>query len=95
MDSILDETPYPFHKREAQQLFLTLTRIYPTSQAALLLAQRADIDISFINGQQAPAYVWKEILEASATAGLARGLVQQAYDLLHAKSSLRPFLGAC
>jgi V8-like Glu-specific endopeptidase len=91
MCSIFSALPYPFHERVAQQLHTTLTHVYPTAQAALLVAQRAGIDTSYINGAQASAYLWKELLDAAAQSGLTRDLVMQARDLLNPKNPRRRF----
>ncbi len=62
MASILDESPFPFHRSEAQQLHTTLTQIHPTPQAAVLLAQQAGLDAGMIDSAQAPYLVWYAIL---------------------------------
>lgn len=57
----------------------------------MLAAQRTGIDVSVIYVQQAPAFVWKEILDAAANDGLMRNLVQDVRDRLNPSSPLRPF----
>ena len=41
MPSILDETKYPMHLSEAQELHTVLTQITPTAAMALLAADKA------------------------------------------------------
>ena len=92
MPSILDAFQYPFHEPVAQQLHAVLTQLYPTPQGALLVSQRAGIDTSFINFQQAPAFLWAAVLEMAAQSGLTRELVRQVHDLVNPNSPRRPFL---
>lgn len=84
--------PYPWHEPAAQQLHVTLYQLYPNVSAATNVAQRSGINIYAINIQQAPAYVWMEILNAAGTAGLTRTLVGIVHDLLSPNSPCRPFL---
>ena len=91
MASFLKTQPYPWHEPDAQQLHITLSQLHPTSQTAMLAAQRTGIDVSVIYVQQAPAFVWKEILDAAANDGLMRNLVQDVRDRLNPSSPLRPF----
>lgn len=92
MPSLLDAFPYPWFEPAAQELHTTLSRLNPTSQAAFLIAAKAGIDTTMINGQQAPLFVWKDILDSAATAGLTRSLVQGLHDQLPSTSPARPFL---
>jgi hypothetical protein len=92
MSSILQAFPYPFFQAEAQQLHETLTQLHPSGQAALLIAQQSGIDTSTIFGQQAPFFVWKEILEQAAATGQTAALVQVVRDRLHPNSPVRPFI---
>jgi hypothetical protein len=90
--SILEAFPYPWSRAEAQQLHRALSQLYPSSQAAMLAAQRSGIRTSGIFWQQAPLLVWKEILDEAAAAGLTRALVQDSHDELQPSSPLRPFI---
>src|ERR1700730_2227159 len=92
MTSILDPLPYPWVDPAAQELHVALTQLYPTPAGASLVAQRAGVDVSFLNTQQPPVYVWHDILELAAQGGLARDLVGAVRDLLGEKSPRRPFL---
>ena len=92
MSSILDAFPYPWHISEAQQLHTTLSQLHPTVQAALNIAARNQIDTLMIDAQQPVFFVWRQILDAAAIAGLTRQLVQDVLDLLNANSPRRPFL---
>jgi len=91
VSSILDQLPYPWVDPVAQQLHLTLTRLYPTPQRATSVAERAGVDVSFLDAQQAPVFVWHDILDLAAQSGLTRKLVATARDLLNEQSPLRPF----
>jgi V8-like Glu-specific endopeptidase len=86
--------PYPWHERQAQQLHVTLTQLYPTGQAALMVAQKTGIDTGLIYAQQAPIFVWREVLDQAAVSGLTRDLVVVVCDLLPPKSPSRPFIEA-
>lgn len=92
MPSILDALPYPFFEREAQELHLTLTQLHPTPQAAVSVAERAGVDVLYINRDQPPVYLWHDILQLAAQGGLTRDLVSTVRDLLNEKSPRRPFL---
>ena len=90
--SILAAFPYPWSRAEARQLHEVLRQLYPSSQAAMLAAERSGINTSRIFWQQAPRLVWKEILDEAAAAGLTRALVQDVHDDLRPSSPLRPFI---
>ncbi len=92
MPSILDAFPYPWHDRDAQHLHVRLTQVHPSAQAALLVAEKAGIDTGLVNASQAPAYLWKDLLDEAAKSGETRYLVQQVHDLLKPGSPMRPFL---
>lgn len=94
MPSILDDFPFPFSDPRAQELQLTLTQLYPSVPQAITVAQRAGIDITFINAQQAPALFWHDVLHQSAGAGLTRPLVEEVRTLLNDRAPSRPFLDA-
>ena len=78
MASILDAFPYPFDKAVGRELHLSLCELYPASQPALFAAQKTGLSIYTLNGNQPPYFVWKDILEAAATAQLTRILVETA-----------------
>ena len=90
--SILDQTPFPFSKPEAQELHVTLTRLYPTSKTALMVAERAGVDPMFIDGQQPPVLVWHDILDNAAGGGLVGDLLTTVRDLQPEKSPARPLI---
>jgi hypothetical protein len=92
MPSILDAMPYPWPEREAQELHLALTQLHPAPAGAVSVAERAGIDRSYINAEQAPIYLWHDILQLAAQGGLTRDLVGTVRDLLNEKSPRRPFL---
>lgn len=92
MASILDQFPFPWHTQEAQQLRTSLGQLFPSGQAALLVVQRTTINTGLINFQQAPVYVWHEVLAEAARAGQVRELVEQVATVLPQTSLSRPFL---
>jgi hypothetical protein len=94
MPSVLNAFPYPWHVAEAQQLHVVLSQIYPAPQGALLIAQKAGVDTGFIFAQQAPVYLWKDILDQAAVSGLIRDLVQTVYDTVGERNPNRLFLDA-
>ncbi len=83
---------YPWHLPVAQELHDTLITLYPSGQAALLLAKRAEVDTTWIFDQQAIAPLWKDILEAAAPAHRLRPLVRDAHDRLLEDNPARAFL---
>ncbi|HET9287132.1 MAG TPA: trypsin-like peptidase domain-containing protein [Gaiella sp.] len=92
MTSILDALPYPFAEREAQDLQLVLTRLYPSAMQAIPVAERAGLDSTYLNAQQPPVYLWRDILLQAAQNGMTRGLVTTVRDLLNATHPSRAFL---
>jgi V8-like Glu-specific endopeptidase len=90
--SFLDQVPYPFDDPEAQELHVTLTRLYPNVRTGLMVAQKAGIDPGWIDGQQAAVLVWHDVLEYAAGAGLLRDLVATVRDVQGAKSPAHQFL---
>ncbi|MDX8148793.1 trypsin-like peptidase domain-containing protein [Lentzea sp. BCCO 10_0061] len=92
MVSVLDAFPYPFHDPAGQQLHRTLMSLYPAVKSAVLMAERAGLDTGFLDEQQAVAFVWKNILQMTATQGLTRPLVTDVLGTLSPTSPARPFL---
>jgi V8-like Glu-specific endopeptidase len=89
--SILEQLPYPWADPLAQQLHLTLTTLHPTPQRAVMVAERAGIAVMFLDAQQAPIFVWHDILDLAAQGGLTRQLAVTVRDLLNAESPQRGF----
>jgi V8-like Glu-specific endopeptidase len=92
MASILDQFPYPWHERNAQQLHVVLSQLYPTRREALLVAEKTQMNTGGIYSEQAPAFIWKDILDQSAAEGLTRPLVEMVCSLVSPKSPSLPFL---
>lgn len=92
MTSILDEFPYPWANREAQELHLTLVCLHPTAQGALKVAERAGIPSTAVNGQQPPLDVWHDVLSLAGRTGMTRDLVTTIHDLLNERNPVRPLL---
>jgi hypothetical protein len=80
MAAIVDEFPFPWHRREAQELHATLCQIYPTGRGAMFVAERAGLDPSKLYGDQAAYLLWKEILDAGAGAQRNRTVVTVARE---------------
>lgn len=93
MTSLLDEFTFPWHKRIAQELHLTLTQLHPTMQRALAIASEAGLDVTTF-AEQSPKLMWHAILSEAAVQGQLRALVQRAHDLLSPSSPKRPFLAS-
>jgi V8-like Glu-specific endopeptidase len=92
MASILDALPYPFAEREAQELHVTLTKLYPSAAAAISVAERAGLDSTYVNPQQPAVYLWHDILLLAAQGGQTRDLVTTVRDLLNDGNPRRPLL---
>jgi hypothetical protein len=92
MPNLLDELPYPWHKKEAQQLHITLCQISPAVNNTVLAAEKSNIDTSQIFTNQAVYMVWVEILNFAAAHGQLRILIKDMYDRLPPTSPARPFL---
>jgi S1-C subfamily serine protease len=56
------------------------------------VAQRSGVDTSMIFADQAPALLWKDVLDAAARDGLTRTLVTDVVGALKPTSPARPFL---
>jgi S1-C subfamily serine protease len=80
MANPLDTFPYPWHESDARELHTTLVQIYPSSKGALWVAAAVGLDTGMLFGDQAAFFLWKEVLEASATAGKTRPLVELVVD---------------
>ena len=92
MSAILDTIPYPWPDLAAQELHRTLLTLHPTVPAAIGVAQKAGLDVTYINGNQAPVFVWNEILDQAAPAGLTRKLVATVRARLNAENPHIEFL---
>ncbi len=93
MPNPLDTFPYPWYEPDARELHTTLGQIYPTSKGALWVAASVGLDTGMLFPDQAVFFVWKEILEASATASKTRPLAQFVLDK-NPTNPRRPFLVA-
>ena len=89
---MLDDLRYPWTEEWARQLHTTLTHLYSSRQRLTAVAQRAGIDLTEINVEQAVSYIWMEILNAAAPAGLLEAVVRSARDLQPETSPRRAFL---
>lgn len=93
MAAVVDRLSYPFSEPIAQELHLALCRLYPTSKAAMYMAGNVGLNTFTINPEQAPLFVWMDVLNAGAVAGRNRALVTLARDQ-QASSPLAPLLDA-
>jgi S1-C subfamily serine protease len=91
---MLDGLRYPWTEEWAQQLHTTLTHLYSSRQRLTAVAQRAGIDLTEINLEQGVSYIWMEILNTAAPAGLLEAVVRTARDLQADTSSRRAFLNS-
>jgi V8-like Glu-specific endopeptidase len=80
MPSIADAFPFPWNDPAAQELHQVLSQIYPTPSAAMFVAAKAGFNTGLIDWQQPSFFVWKQLLDAGATAGLNRALLEQVRD---------------
>lgn len=78
-----DPPPYPFGDPVAQALLTALTQVHGTVAKALFAAQRAGLDTLELHAEQAPRYLWRDIVTLAASRGQLRRLVQTARDPLH------------
>ena len=92
MPSVVDSFPYPWVEPAAQELHLALTRLHPSPQAAVAVAERAGLDTLAINPQQSPVAVWHDVLDHAGRHGMTRDLVKTVHDLLNDRNPVRPFL---
>ena len=92
MTSILDALPYPFAEQRAQELHLVLTRLYPSVMQAVPVAERAGLDVTYLDTQQPPVYLWHDILVQAAQGSQTRALVSTVRGLLTATNPNRAFL---
>lgn len=92
MPNILDEFPYPWSKKVAQQLHITLCQISPSVKNTVLSAEKVGIDTYQIFTEQAVYMVWVEIIELASAQGLLRALVIDMHNRLAPTSPARPFL---
>jgi hypothetical protein len=93
VSALVDAFPYPWHLAEARELHVVLCRLYPTAKGALFVAQQAGIDFAFLNPDQPPYMVWKDVLDAGATARKNRPVVELAKSL-HTTNTNAGFLEA-
>ena len=91
MSSNLFGLPFPWADPAAQQLHIVLSRLHPTPAGAVMVAQRAGLDASYVNAMQPPVFVWHDILDLAAQGGLTRALITTARDLLNPENPQRPF----
>lgn len=93
MASFLDMSPYPWHLDAARELHVTLTRLFPTVNAISFLVPQTGLPLAMLNVNNAPFYLWREVLDQLAPLGLVRTLVERAYDQ-HKKSPSGAYLEA-
>lgn len=76
--SILDEVPYPWQRKQGQDLWNTLIDAYQEPDRVVILARQAGASMRGIHLQQAIDKVWYELIDASAKATTLVGLVTRA-----------------
>jgi V8-like Glu-specific endopeptidase len=91
VSATIDTSPYPWVRRDAQDLHLVLCEMYPTPKGAAFMAQKAGLNVAMLNVEQSAFLLWKEILETSAGAQKTRKLVELASEQ-NPDSPRKPFL---
>jgi S1-C subfamily serine protease len=86
-------TDFKWSDREAQELHLVLTNMYPNERAATFVAEKVGIESIYLTLGVPVVYLWREIIEKAFGAQRLRELVSLARDQ-HAASAKRPFLDA-
>ena len=92
MSALLDTAPFPWAEPLASMLHQTLGQLHPTAKAAGLLAAQAGLDVTLVNLDQPPFYVWSDLLTLAAQQGRTRDLVEKVHDRLLSTSPRRGFL---
>ena len=91
MSQILDEISFPFSDPVAQELHMTLTRLNPTPEEAVRVAENAGLQRFKLDLGGAVIDQWHEILRKAAQEGLTRALVTTARDELRDAHPRRQF----
>lgn len=91
--SILDTVPFPWSHAEAKEFQEKLMELYPSRNDATHVSELVGLSVSSLNVNQAPAQIWKDILDQCARAGLTRSLALLVHDSLGAQHPVRPFTG--
>lgn len=92
MASILDEFPFPWYRRDAQQLHQLMSRAFSATQAVTQLVLQSGLNPAAINFNQPVMYIWREVFDEAVNQGALRTLVQHAHDSLNASSPVRQTL---
>ncbi|MEU7532080.1 serine protease [Saccharothrix sp. NPDC042600] len=66
--------------------------MFTKSQAVRLVARQAGLDLTEIDSEQAPTFLWMDVLTEAAAQGRTRALVTAASDALAETSPAKPFL---
>ncbi|ACU60940.1 trypsin-like serine peptidase [Chitinophaga pinensis] len=91
MAGILDEQPYPWHKKTAQQLHLKLCQFSASVPGILLVAAQSQIEAYNLHTEETPYLLWADILEYAAIHGHLRELITNIANRLSATSPIRSF----
>lgn len=94
MTPILDSLPFPWKLPEAQHLHVILTELHPARQAAVLVAEKANVRIYEVNTDQAPTFLWKDLLDQGARDGVNRRIVEIVMERLNPANPNYRFLQA-
>jgi hypothetical protein len=89
--SILDASRFPFANRDAQKLHRLLAERYRNEDDAFGFVETLGLKTLNIPSGKAPAALWRLFLEAAATAGLTRTIVE-ATNAAYPKNPDAPFL---
>ncbi len=91
MPNILDQWPYPWTDKVAQQLHIMLCQVSPGSKNTILVAEKNGIDTTQIILDQAAYMLWVDIINQAALNGLLRNIVKDIFSRLNVNSPARPF----
>lgn len=92
MSDLLDKSPFPWTHPLATTLHTTLTDLYPSGKGAGFVAAQAGLDTNQVNLDQAPTFVWMDLLALGGKQGQTRDLVQTVHDRLLPTAPKRAFL---
>jgi len=88
---LFDDLSFPFADPVAQELHVTLSRLFPTPREALSVAEQATLDTGRLYAEQAVVYLWHDILKLAGQVGKTRQLVAKAAKVIGEEHPRRAF----
>lgn len=76
MTAVVDELPFPWARREARELHVTLGDLYPSAKGIMWVADAVGLNTMKIDPNQPPFFVWKDVLDLAARSGATRRLLE-------------------